>query len=481
MVEGIRSIGSREGLHFEFRFDMAQCSRRHQARGKGRLFYADDLIWATETEADEEAPINWSWFDLLEYLAKNWPWIVLEQGYPIPVNPLYPNTLYEEAERRWLSMPEAVVEEEDMLVYAFAMRHNLAFALKGVFVPSVIIMRCGNDCLISLESPKKNYIRPLQEVIDTLESVGNLLADVVGDECTGYAGEIVKKWRQRDVLSDEIRFDILSGMDRETRTRLEDGVDPVQYWDTVKDDSELLAAARMTSAVCSPAIQTALIEAIRAVEHHDTVVLDELAVKADSVVDQDVRPYEQGYLLAEWMRNELNMSEGQLVEPESILRQWHVEIREITLPESALDLDAVAAWGTHHGPVVLLNCSEGARCSHTNGRRTTLAHEICHLLVDRKNGLPMAEVLGGMSPKSLEQRAGAFAAEFLLPRNQAIAAMRGTGTVEDILRQLSTLFHVSVEVAARQICNSSDFKTLYKPDQEEIKRIVARYNAGIDR
>ena len=93
----------------------------------------------------------------------------------------------------------------------------------------------------------------------------------------------------------------------------------------------------------------------------------------------------------------------------------------------------------------------------------------------------MAEVLGGMAPKTLEQRAGAFAAEFLLPRNQAIAAIQGKGAVEDILHQLSVRFHVSAELAARQICKSPDFKTLYKPDQEEIKRIVARYNVGIER
>ena len=479
MVEEIRRIGPENGLHFEFRFSGDQSSFRHQARGGGRLFIADEVIWATETEDDDEAPLDWSWFDLLEYLTNYWPWIVLEQHYPVPVNPLFPGMLYQEAERRWEALSDASIEEEDIQVYAFSMRHDLAFALKGAFVPSVMILRSGNDCLISLESPDKDYVRPLREVIDTLESVGNLLADVVGEERAGYAGEIVKRWRQRDLSLEELRFDILSGMDRETRRRLEGGVDPVKFWDSATDDitcdSEFLAAARMTSAVCSPDIQSILIGDIRSVGRHETDVLDDLAVKAVMVSEPDVRPYAQGYLLAKWLRNELDIGEDRVVDPEVLLRGWGIEIREITLPLSALKLDAVAVWGPRHGPVVILNCTDGARCSHPHGRRTTLAHEICHLLLDRKNGLPMAEVLGGMAPKSLEQRAGAFAAEFLLPGAQAITAMQGNGSVEEILDALSLRYQVSIEVAARQVVNSPDFKMLYKPDQDELKRIVSAF------
>jgi Zn-dependent peptidase ImmA (M78 family) len=478
MDERIWSIGPDDGLRFEFRFDDVQSSSRHQAWGGGRLFFADELIWAGETEEDDEAPLYWSWFDLLEFLANHWPWLVLEQRYPIPVNPLYPIMMYEEAERRWQAFPESVVEEEDMLVYAFSMRHNLALSLKGVFVSCVMIMRRGNECLISIESPKMNFIRPFLETVSTLESVGNLLADVVGEESTGYPGEIVRKWRQRDRLINEVRFDILSGMDRDARMLLEAGTDSVQYWDVITDDSELLAVARMTSAVFSPSIQTALIEKIRSVRHHETDVLDHLAAKAAEVINPDARPYAQGYYLAEWLRDELNIKEMDLVDPECILSGWGVQICEIELPDSAIDLDAVAAWGPRHGPVIMLNCSSTARCSTSNGRRTTLAHEICHLLLDRENGLPMAEVLGGLTPESLEQRARAFAAEFLLPGRQAIAAMHGRGSVESILVALTEKYQVSKEVAAWQIVNSPDFPKLYKPDQAELKSIVSAFYSG---
>lgn len=476
MDKGIRTIGPRDGLRFEFQFDDAHFSSRHQAWGGGRLFFADDIIWADEKD-DDDTMLYWSWFDLLEYLTSYWPWLVLEQCYPIPVNPLDPVMLHDEAERRWQGFPQTVVEEEDMMVYAFLMRHNLALALKGVFVPCIMIMRRGNECLISVDSPKNNYIRPMHQVIETLEAVGDFLVGIVGEENAGYAGEIVNKWNQRDRYIAELRLDILSGMDREAREHLEDGVDPEHFWglSSSDTDSEIAAAARMTSAVFSPTIQKTLIEEIRSVRHYETGILDALAAKAALVIDPDMRPYEQGYFLAEWLRNELKIGEEALVEPEKILGKWNVEILEITFPDLALNLDAVAAWGPRHGPVVIMNSSEGARCSHAYGRRATLAHEICHLLLDRENGLPMAEVLGGLTPESLEQRARAFAAEFLLPRGQAIAAMLGSGSVEAILDKLTKQFQVSREVAAWQVVNSRDFVRLYKPDQAELKRIISSF------
>jgi Zn-dependent peptidase ImmA (M78 family) len=475
MVEEIRTIGPSDGLHFEFHFDFGPSSTSNQAWGGARLFFADEVIWAAENENDEEAPLDWSWFDLLAYLSLNWPWIVLEQHYPIPVNPLYPGMLYQEAERRWQDLSEAEAEEEEILVYEFTLRHDLALALKGAFVPTVIILRHGEDCLIWLDALKKNEIRPFQEVIKTLESVGNFLAEIVGENSTGYAREIVNKWRKRGVFSDEMKLDILSGMEPVARKRLEGGADPLMFWDLSTDDSELLAVARMTSAVYSQDIQTILITEIRAVNRHDTEELDNISAKAVSVVDQNALPWEQGYMLAEWLRGELEIRDDQLVRPECLLSDWHVDIRNIKLPYSAFALDAVAAWGPRHGPVVVLNCSEGARFTTQNRMRTTLAHEICHMLLDRERGLPMAEVLGGMTPKLLEQRARAFAAEFLLPRTLAIEAMRGKGSVESILLELSDKYQVSFEVAARQVVNSPDIKTIYKPDLEELKRIVARF------
>ena len=51
------------------------------------------------------------------------------------------------------------------------------------------------------------------------------------------------------------------------------------------------------------------------------------------------------------------------------------------------------------------------------GFRFTLAHELCHILYDKKYGQSLAIVSGPWAPLELEKRANAFAAMLLMPRN----------------------------------------------------------------
>ncbi len=117
-------------------------------------------------------------------------------------------------------------------------------------------------------------------------------------------------------------------------------------------------------------------------------------------------------------------------------------------------IDAVAVWGDCHGPAVLLNINPRPRASTTNGRRSTLAHEICHLLADRAHALPVAEVLGGQAPRRTEQRANAFAAEGLLPREQVQRLCRAASNPLEAASRREKTFQVSRTLTLHQINNS---------------------------
>ena len=163
-------------------------------------------------------------------------------------------------------------------------------------------------------------------------------------------------------------------------------------------------------------------------------------------------PNEQGRLLAEWLRGKHGIiAKDGLVYPEAILKKWNVKLTEIDLRSQ--NIDALCAWGPKHGPTVLIN--RNGRLSHfPTGRRSSLAHEICHLLVDRKGSLPVAEVFGGEVPKVPEQRANAFGAELLLTRNAALMAYLKLRDVEGALETIAKNYSVSFEVAAWQLLNS---------------------------
>ena len=132
-------------------------------------------------------------------------------------------------------------------------------------------------------------------------------------------------------------------------------------------------------------------------------------------------------------------------------------------------MDAVAAWGDRHGPIILLNIAKSSKASHDYGRRSSLAHEICHLLLDRVGALPAAEVLGGNTPEHPEKRARAFAAEFLLPRQSAAIAVQHSSNLDAAVEGLQNRFQVSRELIAWQIHNSGIYGSLGKNDQRRVE------------
>jgi Zn-dependent peptidase ImmA (M78 family) len=198
-----------------------------------------------------------------------------------------------------------------------------------------------------------------------------------------------------------------------------------------------------------------IINCIKSAPRVKTTILDELSSEAVKELKkcQLKMPNEQGRLLAEWLRGKPEIvSKDGLVDPEAVLTKWNVKPREIELRSQ--HIDALCAWGPKHGPTVLIN--RNGRLSHyPTGTRSSLAHEICHLLVDRKGSLPLVEVLGGEVPKVPEQRANAFGAELLLTRNAArMAYLELRGDVEEAVQAIAKDYRVSFEVAAWQLLNS---------------------------
>jgi Zn-dependent peptidase ImmA (M78 family) len=83
----------------------------------------------------------------------------------------------------------------------------------------------------------------------------------------------------------------------------------------------------------------------------------------------------------------------------------------------------------------------------------TLAHEFCHLLVDRGHALSAVDVLGGRMPNAVEARAKAFAGELLLPRRVAgdiwvsAGRPRGQDELSALLKRLTDRYRVTRSVA----------------------------------
>ncbi len=448
-------------------------SRALRKYGNGRLVIrlGDVPVWIT-SQAGRTHGIEWTWKDLLSFFTSNWVWLLNEQGLPLPLE-YSPDVFAGTAADIWESLARKnkteFTREQKRLLRSFCMRHDLAEAVPGIVLPSLFLLRMGNLLLFS--SAKKQVLIPVDEGYDILSRVG----DIIYNWMLPYADEatqpLLDAWRKRDQDARDIiarKEHLLARMDRESFDRLSAQVS--HPWNNswngpVMRESYMFAAARMSAGFVPVVQQADILKAIKNCPAGDTRLIVKLSRHLSSsglrLAEFDGNTaFSQGYALAETLRDCLREDSDQAVpeavpaDPEKLLTECGVRIQETEWPESPLD--ALSCWSKEHGPLILLNVAAGKRCSHEYGRRFTLGHELCHLLIDRGNALDLVDVLGGGMPGFIERRANAFAAELLLPKE--LAAMEFRNSNEDcseLLLRLRDKYRIPRKTVASQIFNSS--------------------------
>jgi Zn-dependent peptidase ImmA (M78 family) len=163
-------------------------------------------------------------------------------------------------------------------------------------------------------------------------------------------------------------------------------------------------------------------------------------------------PHQQGYGLAERFRASMSNVDG-CFDVEAFLEGLGIQLAEADLSDG--EVDAATVWSPDHGPVIVLN-NRGAR-NQPWARRMTLAHELCHLLVDRQAAKRLMVASSPWAPPDLERRANAFAAELLLPRagilRVAGEAVRHGWVDEKTRATLMDAFQVGATVCNHQLEN----------------------------
>jgi Zn-dependent peptidase ImmA (M78 family) len=129
------------------------------------------------------------------------------------------------------------------------------------------------------------------------------------------------------------------------------------------------------------------------------------------------KPWQDGYDLAEDFLDRLE-EDRIAVAPEG-----HCDVRalceqlDITINQKDLNTESirgVALAGEGYSPSILVNTRSSYNSSE-NGRRFTIAHELCHILHDQSRARRIAHASGPWAPPGVEKRANAFAAWLLMP------------------------------------------------------------------
>jgi Zn-dependent peptidase ImmA (M78 family) len=170
----------------------------------------------------------------------------------------------------------------------------------------------------------------------------------------------------------------------------------------------------------------------------------------------DVRqltPGEQGSRLGERASELLGEDGSGWIDVERVVKNLNITISEIDLSDP--EVRAVSVFGPTQRPHVFNN--SGTRWGQSPSvRRFTLAHELCHLLLDREYGDELAIATGPWAPVAVEQRANAFAAAFLMPTwllRNALAGATAPADDPNTIRSVSTGLRVSASSLIDRLYN----------------------------
>ncbi|OYO32202.1 ImmA/IrrE family metallo-endopeptidase [Janthinobacterium sp. PC23-8] len=469
-------------LHFNF-VPADDLRERADGYGAGTLFLDGAPFWFSNSPVFPQ-PVEWTWVDFLEHLAFTWPALMVEQTYPFEwLNKVtsHPGEMWDKAELRWSRQGDAIADVEEPILYAFHNRHNLSAGWKGIGMPGLYWLRVGKSVWLSPEGGAP--IRAdFNACMRSLEQIGNQLATSFSESNNQRVVAAVSDWNKRQEFILNSFFNFSTGLTDDELVVIEQGSVRAEFWGVsnlsgssweavAANDNELLAAARMTKGILSSSATAELIKTIRQVPKINSPELDELGRRAVQYLrnSESFYAHEAGYRLAEWLRKEFALREFEAFDVESHLLNFGIP--KVFAKFGSGHIEAMACYG-QHGPCIIIN-DDRPYPDNNQRLRMTLAHELCHFLIDRHAALPVAEVLGGCVDLYVERRANAFAAELLLPRVSVAWARDQVGTnLVEIVGLLQSRFEVSKTVACAQIFNSPVFTHLSRNEQEYIQNRI---------
>jgi len=426
------------------------------------LLVDDTAVWPVT--GGEAGDFEWFADELLAHLTECWKPLILRQTYPIPVQPERPSFLAAELSKRWSEWPDAAIETERQEMAAFEDVHNLANAFGGI--SGLLPLWCLRDrdrMIIDTQETLSEV--PIQIAIDALTVAGDRIAERLAQANKQKWSKLLEAWQHRDKGDDTLLLALTIGRDKKTaKALIEDKIleAPSSFADAANDEDQERLAARMAGPLPVYQIKT-VIEKVRIFPSLDAPLLDETVKAAHVFLESELnseRPYVQGNEMAKWLRRFLNLSANRKIDPFSVFKYLGIDFRAIEF--GIPSLDGIAVWGKQHGPGVVLNAGSnrliGTNSIWQNGAaRITAAHELCHLLLDAEHPLSAIDILGGRMPLRIEQRARAFAAEFLLPSKVAAAVWERQGSpleldgVKKVIKSLRRTHGVTSSVAAWQL------------------------------
>lgn len=410
------------------------------------------VLTARRHNDSESNYIAWYLAPLLEWLLHHWTSILHEENYAWPESTGAPAaTAVFAALGRYIG---SINEEEQlkyMAIQSWWKRHALRAADPSALFPDICFRRLGDDIEISwagrqpqhapagfaLTSPPgyatfevAAVAKPLWEFLDWALSSAQGITEA-DDAAIGRLRERFQLLQRTPLKSLELKY---------LNERLQNLLQNVRQTTKLNSASVLVegvpAIAELDPAVLmfgglNPSIgaqdAARLIQFLEA--QQDGTETDSLTrLVDDRGWNHALAPYEEGYDLADEIREELNIpAEQKNVNIGKYLHDLGVTIKELALDTTTIR--GVAIAGPGFSPAILVNTSSPFNQTRA-GCNFTLAHELCHILFDRTRAKRLSHVSGPWTSPRTEKRANAFAVMFLASREAVRTVFQQYGIEE---------------------------------------------------
>lgn len=467
--------------------------------GRLQLWVKGQNLCAHVDQGELLQGVHWYMLPFLEWLVDAWDPLLHEERLP---NRNVGDTAVESL--AITRNAPALAAEVDISTweqewYDWHGRHSLRAARKGGLFPNISLRRVRDYVEISWDDEPSAGTPPgfrfslaqgsaLLDPDDVARPLYELAVDAIG-----YLQETAQKSERMQALKGrleelskpyqrEIRLRWLSGLPAHARTvdRFKGSVAGQfkESWERVSSTFKSSWRGRAVEAAFSTedtplvvvgSCQAALLfgSVAPTVSEKDVYTLAEVLVRQYSREDQNqeldklsrsippdekVLIWEQGYDLAESLHDVLDLT-GDWVDVRSLIRT--LGIHQLWRELDDARIRGCSIVGPQHEPTIVINKS----CRYSEsppGVRFTIAHELCHLLYDRSHGRKLSIASGPWAPRSIEKRANAFAAMFLMPPylvERAIADSPDPITELSGAITIARKLRVGVVAAVEHLCN----------------------------
>lgn len=418
------------------------------------------ILTARRFEDGERNHISWYLYPVLDWLIQQWTWIFHEEAYSWDEKSGAPAAMASFAALgRTIGSSDESERAEYRAIRGWWMRHALRAADSSALYPDICLRRVGDEVEISWSSRQPDFA---PEGLSLVLSPGfaTLAVDSVVLPLWDFINWAVKSAPVSDPDDKPVVDELKKRLQRLKRTPLKDlesrylrshlndllsrASDAVSWERNSTLVSGVPAVASLDAAVLmfgglAPSIgEKDAVQLLKFLKRHqsqpESMTLSRLV--DGRPLNLTIPPYQDGYELAEDTREDLDIPDIQpVVNVQSLLHQLGVAVEQVALETDSVR--GVAIAGPNFSPAILVNTTSIFNKT-SQGRKFTMAHELCHILFDRTRAKKISHVSGAWTSARVEKRANAFAAMFLASRT-AVKRTFTDASLDAIKKQAETL------------------------------------------